>query len=117
MKFLFIAKDRINRTQYWAYQAISIISLLLLSLLANILPEPSNSMLSGIGILFLPIFLLWIYSSYVIAIKRFHDTNRSGWNVLWGLIPCVGGIYVFVVLGFFRGDADKNKYGPAIYEF
>jgi uncharacterized membrane protein YhaH (DUF805 family) len=46
-----------------------------------------------------------------VAIRRLHDTNRTGWWVLIGLIPIIG----FIVLLIFylqEGDAGENDYGP-----
>ena len=46
-----------------------------------------------------------------VAIRRLHDTNRTGWWVLIGLIPIIG----FIVLLIFYlqdSDAGENQYGP-----
>ncbi len=47
--------------------------------------------------------------SIVVSVKRFHDTNRSGWHILLGLISA--GIYLLIVCGFFKGTDGENKYG------
>lgn len=52
-----------------------------------------------------------IYPSIVVTIKRFHDTNRSGYHMLWVLIPFFGALYILIVCGFFKGTDGKNKYG------
>lgn len=36
--------------------------------------------------------------SWAVMIRRFHDTSRSGWYWLWGLIPIVGWIIVIIAL-------------------
>lgn len=46
------------------------------------------------------------------AIRRLHDTGRSGWWVLIGLIPLIG----FIVLLIFyleKSDPAANEYGAA----
>lgn len=45
-----------------------------------------------------------------VAIRRLHDTGRTGWWVLIGLIPLIGAI---VLLIFFleQGDPGENEYG------
>ena len=32
-----------------------------------------------------------------VAIRRFHDVGLSGWLILIGLVPYVGGLFVFIV--------------------
>jgi len=55
---------------------------------------------------------LLLYYTYLPAqVKRFHDTNRSGWNVLWGIIPIVGALYILTVCGSSKGIEGDNKYG------
>jgi uncharacterized membrane protein YhaH (DUF805 family) len=40
-----------------------------------------------------------------VTIRRLHDTDRSGWNILWGLVPLVGG---FILLYFYVSDGDRG---------
>jgi uncharacterized membrane protein YhaH (DUF805 family) len=46
-----------------------------------------------------------------VSIRRLHDTNRTGWWVLIGLIPLIG---LIVLLVFYLQDSDpgENRYGP-----
>ena len=46
-----------------------------------------------------------------VAIRRLHDTNRTGWWILIGLIPVIGWI-VLLIFYLRQGDADTNTYGP-----
>ena len=55
--------------------------------------------------------ILWINSLILVSVKRFHDTNRSGWRVLLWLVPVYGWFYVPIVCGFFKGTDGENKYG------
>ena len=47
----------------------------------------------------------------MVAIRRLHDTGRSGWWILIALVPLVGAI---VLLVFYVQDssAGVNEYGP-----
>jgi hypothetical protein len=49
-----------------------------------------------------------------VGIRRLHDTNRSGWWILIGLIPIVGWVWIIVLLAT-AGDAHPNRYGPDPY--
>ena len=46
-----------------------------------------------------------------VAVRRLHDSNRSGWWLLLGLIPLIGTI---VILVFMCQDSQpgENQYGP-----
>ena len=56
-----------------------------------------------------PIFI-WI--RLAIAVKRWHDRNKSGWFVLINLIPVVGVLWALIENGFLVGDVSHNEYGP-----
>jgi uncharacterized membrane protein YhaH (DUF805 family) len=48
--------------------------------------------------------------SLSLSVRRLHDTNRSGWWWLIGLIPIIGGI-VLLVFYCLPGTPGPNKYG------
>lgn len=45
------------------------------------------------------------------SFRRLHDTDRSGWWLLIGLIPIVGWIAIFILTWIWPGDAGVNAYG------
>ena len=45
------------------------------------------------------------------AVRRLHDTDRSGWTVLVALIPLAGPILLLVLLAM-PGSGEPNRYGP-----
>ena len=61
-------------------------------------------------------FLSWLYTlavlvpSIAVSVRRLHDTGRSGWWLLIGLVPLVG---LIVLLVFFFQDSapGDNQYG------
>jgi uncharacterized membrane protein YhaH (DUF805 family) len=44
-------------------------------------------------------------------VRRLHDTGRSGWWLLIGIIPLIGGIVLIV---WFAQDGERgvNRFGP-----
>ncbi len=60
-----------------------------------------------------------IYVSYGMKflsnkIKRLHDNNKSGWFLLWTLVPILGqffGLYIFITNWFLRGTIGSNDFG------
>ena len=46
-----------------------------------------------------------------VRIRRLHDTDKSGWWVLLGLVPFIGGI-VLIVFCVQDSQPGSNQYGP-----
>ncbi len=69
------------------------------------------------GLPFLWILLLGIAGlalfipSLAVQVRRFHDQNRTGWLVLLGFIPYVGGLIVLAFMCL-PGTPGPNRYGP-----
>jgi uncharacterized membrane protein YhaH (DUF805 family) len=63
-----------------------------------------GSVLSGLAslALFLP--------SLAVAVRRLHDTDRTGWWVLIGLVPLIGWI-IYLVFMCQRGTEGPNRFG------
>ncbi|WP_375174899.1 DUF805 domain-containing protein [Pseudooceanicola sp.] len=60
---------------------------------------------------FTTIFGLLILLPYIsVAVRRLHDTGRSGWWYWLGLIPLVG-IIILIVWFASKGTTGSNKYG------
>lgn len=53
---------------------------------------------------------LTIVPSFTAAIRRLHDTGRSGWWLLILLVPLVGAV-LFIYWLCLRGDQAPNTYG------
>jgi len=57
---------------------------------------------------------LWSLAVFIpelaVAIRRLHDTGRSGWNLLWALLPCIGWIILII---YYCQDSEPgpNQYG------
>ncbi|MCS6894578.1 MAG: DUF805 domain-containing protein [Bacteroidia bacterium] len=105
-----VFSGRARRMEFWMFVLINSIFSLLLSgidrLMARALEwEASIPILNGIYnlVVFLP--------SLAVAVRRLHDTGRSGWWILLGLIPCIGPI-VLLVFFFQNSQPGTNQYGP-----
>ena len=62
------------------------------------------------GLFFLMMLALLI-PSLAVSIRRLHDTNRTGWWLLLGLIPFLGAL-VLLIFYLLDGTPGPNKYGP-----
>jgi uncharacterized membrane protein YhaH (DUF805 family) len=49
--------------------------------------------------------------SLAVQVRRFHDQDKSGWFILLGFIPAVGGLIVLVFMCL-PGTPGSNQYGP-----
>ena len=71
-----------------------------------------NTLSSMTGLGFSVIFLLYLYSLWVITIRRLHDMNRSGWFSLFFLLPILN-VLLSLYLLFGSGSTGSNRYGAA----
>ena len=108
-------KGRARRSEYWFIQlflvatniAVAVIDLALMN------GDVERFIANGGGGI---VGLVWIFATIVpalaVLIRRLHDTNRSGWWALIGLVPLAGAI---VLLVFTVEDSNKgvNKYGAS----
>ncbi|HZX07636.1 DUF805 domain-containing protein [Kribbella sp.] len=108
LKKYLVFDGRARRKEYWMFVLFSAIASIILSIIDRVLGTTYNNGTSGI--------LQTIYGLAVllptigVAIRRMHDTNRSGWWILINLIPCIGWIW-FIVLAAQEGTAGQNQYG------
>ncbi|MCI4670559.1 MAG: DUF805 domain-containing protein [Bacteroidia bacterium] len=98
---------RARRSEYWYFQLFSFLISLALTLMDTFLGFNE----SGFGILSGIFSLALLIPSLAVGVRRLHDTGRSGWFLLIGLIPLIGAI---ILLVFFFQDSDpgENAYGP-----
>ncbi len=100
---------RAHRTEYWMFTLVNLIISLILVAVENIIglvPEGGGQgVLSGIYTFAV------LLPSLAVGVRRLHDTGRSGWWLLIGLVPLIG---VIVLIVFFVQDSQpgSNTYGP-----
>ncbi|MBS0297768.1 MAG: DUF805 domain-containing protein [Proteobacteria bacterium] len=54
---------------------------------------------------------LWIHLAT--CVKRLHDQDMTGWLVLVTVIPGIGPLFAFVVMGCLDSQPWTNKHGPS----
>jgi uncharacterized membrane protein YhaH (DUF805 family) len=113
---------RSRRLEYWMFTLgltvfFVLCIALFIGLFANIAPEQRASTNNGApAVVFLVVglaviaWLAVLVPSIAVQVRRFHDQDLSGWLVLLGFIPYIGGlvIIVFMCIPGTRGD---NRYG------
>jgi uncharacterized membrane protein YhaH (DUF805 family) len=102
-------EGRARRTEYWMFALFHVIIVIVLEVLDNLL---GLAFMQGTaGWLTLLYTLALLLPALGVSIRRLHDTGRSGWWVLIGLVPLVGAIVLIVFLAT-EGNRGPNAYGP-----
>lgn len=101
---------RARTSEYWWWVLFNVIVFGVLYALGGgaSVDEPSGAIAGVIGVAWLGLIL----PSLGVAIRRLHDTGRSGWYLLISFIPLVRGI-VLLVFMLSAGNPGPNKYGEA----
>ena len=119
-KNVFNYSGRSQRRDYWlAVLANLIIGFVLifvttLILISAIDPKLENVNTAGIlGLFNLLLLLVMLVPGIALGVRRLHDTGKSGWWVLIGMIPYLGIIGgIFLIVFFCEDSGPDNKYGP-----
>jgi len=92
---------RARRSEYWYFVLFNLIVSLGLGMVDAFL---------GLGFLSGLYGLVALIPSIAVAVRRLHDTGKSGWWLLIGLVPFIGWVILIV---FFVQDSQPfdNQYG------
>lgn len=97
-------QGRTRRSGFWYWTLFQAIVSFVLNLFTGGNTEGFFAILTvivGLG-LFLP--------SLAYSVRRLHDINKSGWFVLFGLIPLVG--WIFLLVWYVKdSDPGNNRFG------
>jgi uncharacterized membrane protein YhaH (DUF805 family) len=94
---------RSSRSAYWWW----ILFYVLVAIGASILDAAV-----GTGVIMILIWLGFFLPNLAVLVRRLHDTDRSGWWVLIGLIPLIGAIVLIVFACIDSGPPNKYGQGP-----
>jgi uncharacterized membrane protein YhaH (DUF805 family) len=99
---------RARRQEFWMFVLVNFVISLVLGIIDAVIGTRTDS---GLGLLGAGYSLAVLIPSIAVAIRRLHDTGRSGWWILIGLVPCVGFI-ILIVFYAMEGNRGDNQYGP-----
>ncbi len=94
---------RARRMEYWYFMLFNIIIAAALSWIDNLVGTYVLSGLYSLAVL-LP--------EIGVGVRRLHDTGRSGWWLLIGLIPLIGTI-ILIIYFVYDSQEGTNQYGPS----
>ena len=96
---------RSSRSEYWFATLFVFLYFVGIGIITAFSGASKGSMNTITDILFLPIFL----PSLAVGVRRLHDTGKSGWLTLIGIIPFAS--IVLLVFYCIDGEAGSNQYG------
>jgi len=95
---------RSSRSEFWWAQLGLMLIGFVVGLFAGLLGELAVIV---IGIFYLAI----IIPSIALTVRRLHDNDKSGWWILIGFVPILGGLYL-LYLYVTKGTTGTNRFGP-----
>ena len=98
-----VFSGRARRTEYWMFVLCNAIVMLLLGMVDKLIGG-DNELISSIY------SLAVLLPSLAVAARRLHDTDRSAWWLLLGLIPIIGTL-VLIYFMVCNGQQGPNRFG------
>ena len=97
-----VFEGRARREEFWMFTLVNFIVTIVLNVVLSMIGLPILAVIYSLAVL---------VPSLAVGARRLHDTNRSGWLLLIGLIPLVG-IIVLIVFWVQDSQPGPNQYGP-----
>ncbi len=97
-------QGRASLSAYWWYA----LALFIVNIVLEIFSVAVGSF--PLTMLIVLVMLVAGLSTLSVAVRRLHDTDKSGWMLLLGLIPFLGGIIVLVLM-LLPGTPGQNRFG------
>lgn len=112
-------RGRAARSEFWYFWLFSMIVLIIAMIIDGMLgttfsmtnPATGLEQSAGYGFVYVLTAIALLLPSLAVAVRRLHDTDRSGWWLLIGFIPLIGAI-VLLIWYVTRGTPGDNRYGP-----
>jgi uncharacterized membrane protein YhaH (DUF805 family) len=101
-------QGRSRRQAYWMFVLFNIIAAVIAGIIDNVLGLAGAEGYGPISAIYgLAVFI----PGLALAIRRLHDTGRTGWWMLLGFLPVIG---IIILIIFFVQDSQpgSNPYGP-----
>lgn len=106
---------RASRKEFWTFYLINAAVVILVSAIygPGLMHHPM-----GMGVYSAPastflfaFFVVAVFPTLAVIVRRLHDTGRRGWWVFLGFVPVIGGLILLIML-MFESEAGANRYGP-----
>lgn len=94
-------QGRASRSEFWWF-TLFVFLVCFIAIIVDGVTDPSIVQSIAGLVLFLP--------SLSVQVRRLHDTDKSGWWSLLGLIPLIGNIFLLIMCTF-KGTPGTNRFG------
>ncbi|HEY6992328.1 MAG TPA: DUF805 domain-containing protein [Xanthobacteraceae bacterium] len=134
-QLLFSFQGRLNRKPYWMTAiAVTVLVVVLILLVLAMVGERKFGGAIAVVALLIILYIPLIWVGLAVGAKRLHDRDKSAWWLLlfyaapsvlsgaanemdtMGIVPHLASfaitVWAIVELGFLRGTAGPNRYGP-----
>jgi uncharacterized membrane protein YhaH (DUF805 family) len=101
---IFTFSGRASRSAYWWYSFALIIASIVLGAIAGATGSTAFLLLVYV------VLLVAGLTGLSLAVRRLHDSGKSGWLLLLGIIPFIGGI-ILLVFVCLPGNPGPNQFG------
>ena len=102
-------KTRSSRSEYWWATLFSVLGSLALELLNVAIASNPPALILTISILVLIFLIFMMIASLALAVRRFHDLDKSGWWYL--LVFTIIGIIPLTIWFCSKGTEGENRFG------
>ncbi len=102
-----VFSGRARRSEYWYFALFNVLVYWAIRLIASALNAPLLALLEVL------VGLAFLLPGLAVAVRRLHDTGRSGWWLLIGLLPLAGAI-VLLVFTCEDSEPGPNRFGPSV---
>ena len=108
-----VFSGRARRKEYWFFTLFNFIAMFILIFVDGAI---GSAVTAEAGGLLTTIYMLGVLiPTIAVAVRRLHDTDRTGWWFLINLIPLIGPL-VFLYFMASASDEGTNRFGPSPLE-
>ncbi len=97
-----VFNGRSSRSEYWWWYLFVVIGAVAFAVV--------DSIIGTYPLLYAIWAVAVILPQLAVSIRRLHDRDKSGWWILFGLVPLIGGIMLLIWL-VSRGTEGPNQFG------
>jgi len=119
MGALFSFDGRVGRQTFWLTSiGAGIVAFVIYLVIGGMMGGTDSSTTTADGgdaaglLLAFIVYIVYLIISLAVQVKRWHDRGKSGWWILIGFVPLIGGLWALIECGFLAGTPGPNQYGP-----
>ncbi|MDX3936663.1 DUF805 domain-containing protein [Stenotrophomonas sp.] len=104
---------RSTRREYWMFFLFQFMVSIVINVVSLIGASMDSGFVAGLAaVVGVGFALAMLVPGIAVSIRRLHDIDKSGWQLLWGLVPIAGAIIILVFM-VTPSTNGSNRFGPA----